>query len=88
MQISLGTECFLILMSGKNFALLMNVCVSNELRAMKTKRDMKNLHEKDIIDGTGFEVDSLSTKWVNMESSSSDSLSGHRVAVCWYSSPS
>ena len=44
---------------------------------------MKNSHEMGIIDGIGFKVDSLSPIWVIRESSSSDSLPDHRVAVCW-----
>ena len=37
MQTSLATEDFLVLMSGKKFALLMNYCMSNEHRVIKTK---------------------------------------------------
>ena len=46
-------------------ALLMNYCVSNDLRVQKKNRYMKNLHKKVIIDDSDFRVDSVSVYWFN-----------------------
>ena len=60
MQTSLATIGFLVQISEMCLVLLMNNCVSNELRVQKKNRHMKNLHKKVIIDDTGFRVDSVS----------------------------
>ena len=60
MQTSLATIGFLVNISETCLVLLMNYCVSNELRVLKKNRYMKNLHKKVIIDDTDFRVDSVS----------------------------
>ena len=65
MQTSLATIGFLVQISEMCLVLLMNYCVSNELRVQKKNRYMKNLHKKVIIDDTGFRVDSVSVLWFN-----------------------
>ena len=60
MQNSLATIGFLVHISERCLVLLMNYCVSNELRVLMKNRYMKNLHKKVIIDDTGFRVDSVS----------------------------
>ena len=60
MQTSLATIGFLVQISEMCLVLLMNYCVSNELRVQKKNRYMKNLHKKVIIDDTGFREDSVS----------------------------
>ena len=57
--------------------------MSNEIRIITKHREIKHSHEKGMKDGTGFEVDSLSIKWIDIESSSSDSLHKHREALCF-----
>ena len=48
MQTSLATIGFLVQISEKCLVLLMNYCVSNELRVLKKNRYMKNLHNNNI----------------------------------------
>ena len=60
MQTSLATIGFLVHISETCLVLLMNYCVSNELRVLKKNIYMKNIHKKVIIDDTGFRVDSVS----------------------------
>ena len=55
MQTSLATISFLDHISETCLVLLMNNCVSKELRVL-----MKNLHKMVIIDDTGFRVDNIS----------------------------
>ena len=57
---SLATTGFLVHISERCLVLLMNYCVSKELRVLKKNRYMKNLHKKVIIDDTGFRVDNVS----------------------------
>ena len=59
MQTSLATIGFIVNLSETCLVLLMNYCVSNELRVLKKNRYMKNLHKKVIIDDTGFRVDNV-----------------------------
>ena len=60
MQTLLANIGFLVNISETCLVLLMNYCVSNELRVLKKNRYMKNLHKKVIIDDTGFRWDSVS----------------------------
>ena len=60
MQTSLANKGFLVNISETCLVLLINYCVSNELRVLKKNRYMKNLHKKVIIDDTGFRWDSVS----------------------------
>lgn len=64
-QTSLVSIGFLVHISETWLVLLMNYCVSNELRLLMKNRYMKNSHKKVIIDDTGFRVDNVSVKWVN-----------------------
>ena len=56
----IGYYRFLDHLSETYLVLLMNYCVSKELRVLKKNRYMKNLHKKVIIDDTGFRVDNVS----------------------------
>ena len=60
MQTSLATIGFLVNISETCLVLLMNYCVSNDLRVLKKNRYMKNLHKKVVIDDTGSREDSVS----------------------------
>ena len=83
MQTSFITIGFLVHILETCLVLLMNYCVSNELRLLMKNRYMKNSHKKVIIDATGFRADNVLVKWVNRSLVAVFSLSEHRKVVCW-----
>ena len=83
MQTSFDTIGFLVHISETCVVLLMNYCVSKELRLLMKHRYMKNSHKKVIIDDTGYRADNVLVKWVNRSLVAVLFLSEHRKVFCW-----